>query len=121
MLAIDPGMTTGVAVLNSSGEVILGTEMRGDPHLIVATLKEIQHEDVVVEEGLPTRDNAYLDDLDAQLRETFPDATWVRPSEWKGTPRSHLALPRRIKSPHVKDAARMGREHLHQTGHSLDV
>lgn len=119
LLSIDPGLTTGVAVLNHQGEVILANELSGDPHLIVATLAEIPHEDEVIEEGPPNRNNPFLDDLDGRLRTQFPDATWMRPTEWKSTPRARSPIPRKVSSVHVKDAIRMGREHLHRLGHRV--
>lgn len=119
LLSIDPGLTTGVAVLNRNGEVILANELSGDPHLIVATLAQIPHEDEVIEEGPPNRNNPFLDDLDGRLREEFPEAVWMRPTEWKSTPRRFSSVPRSVKSVHVKDAIRMGREHLHRGGHKV--
>lgn len=117
MLAIDPGMTTGVAVLNSQGEVILATELYGDTDLVVRTLASVQSDDQVIEQGPPNRNNAYLDDLDGRLRQQYPDATWMRPSDWKSTPRAES--PVADSSIHVRDAVRMGREHLHRRGYRL--
>ncbi len=113
VLAIDPGVTTGVALLNQAGEVILANELRGDPSTVAKVLAEIPAEDVVIEQG-PIgygRSSAYLEELDFRLKEVFPNATWLRPVEWKGTPRAQT--PVNEKSVHVKDAVRMGREHIH--------
>lgn len=122
LLSIDPGLTTGVAVLNYRGEVILATELFGDPALIARTCAGIPHQDEVIEQGPTNRNNPYLDNLDGRLREEFPEATWMRPADWKPTPRAFTPIPRRtVNSVHVHDAIRMGREHLHRTGHSLDT
>jgi len=122
LLAIDPGLTTGVAVLNYRGEVIFANELSGDPDLIVATCAEIPHQDEVIEEGPPNRNNPFLDDLDGRLRAEFPDAVWLRPADWKSTPRASTPIPRRtIRSVHVRDAIHMGREFLHRSGHTLDT
>ena len=122
MLSIDPGLTTGIAVLNYNGEVILANELSGDPDLIARTCAEIPHEDEVIEEGPPNRNNPFLDDLDGRLREQFPEAVWMRPVDWKATPRASSPIPpRTINSIHVRDAIRMGREFLHRSGHKLDT
>lgn len=122
LLSIDPGLTTGVAVLNYRGEVIFATELFGDPDLIARTCAGISHQDEVIEEGPANRNNPYLDDLDGRLREQFPEATWMRPADWKPTPRASTPIPRRtIQSVHVRDAIWMGREFLHRSGHHLDT
>lgn len=114
LLAIDPGHTTGVALLTDAGDIVLAHDI-ADPDNAIETLRGM-HTDVdgtVIEEGPPSRQDALLDDLDAHLRSFFPWATWMRPSDWKGTPRARLPLPDGMP-PHARDAARMGREHLHR-------
>lgn len=112
VLAIDPGITTGVAVLDSTGAVVSSYELSGDPEFVIDELEREAFTCAVIEQGPPGRNNPFLDDLDARLRATFTDACWMRPSEWKGSPRAQQSVDD-VRSRHARDAARMGREYLH--------
>lgn len=116
VLCIDPGHTTGVALVLANGDLHLAFELSGDTGTVTSALsliaEEHSPEDVVIEQGPRTRDNVYMEDLDARLRAQFPDATWLRPVDYKNTPRAQL--PINHPSPHVKDAVRMGREINHR-------
>jgi hypothetical protein len=114
LLAIDPGITTGVALLDHDGSVIESYEVNGDEAKAMVDLiaKEV-HQAVVIERGPASRSNPFLDELDGWLRASFPDAVWMYPGEWKGTPRSQQEV-NGVPSHHAKDAVRMGREFLFQ-------
>jgi hypothetical protein len=115
LLAIDPGITTGVALLDYDGSILESYEVTGDEAQAVVDLiaKEV-HQAVVIEKGPPlVRINAFLEELDRLLHLTFPDAAWMYPGEWKGTPRSMVEVTG-VPSKHARDAVRMGREYLFQ-------
>lgn len=114
LLAIDPGITTGVALLDYDGTVLSSYEVAGDEaSAVVAIICQETAQEVVIERGPLSRANQFLDELDGVLRLTFPDATWMYPGEWKGTPRSQQAV-NGVLSHHARDAVRMGREFLFQ-------
>jgi hypothetical protein len=113
LLAIDPGITTGVALLEYDGSIIQTYEVTGEADDVVACVKQEACHAVVIEKGPLSRANEYLDQLDGLLRAAFPDATWLYPGEWKGTPRA-LAEVKGVLSHHARDAVRMGREYLFQ-------
>jgi hypothetical protein len=114
LLAIDPGITTGVAVLDHDGSIIETYEVKGDEaYAVAAIIAEETSHDVVIERGPGSRNNPFLDELDGWLRALFPDAYWMYPGEWKGTPRSMQEV-NGVLSNHAKDAVRMGREFLFQ-------
>lgn len=112
LLCVDPGISTGVALLDSSGQVLSTYELSGDPDYIIDKLEQEEPTLVVIERGPAARANPYLDDLDAHLRAIFPDAHWMYPGEWKNTPRA-AAPVEGVLSHHARDAVRMGREYLH--------
>lgn len=114
LLAIDPGITTGVALLDYDGSVIESYEVNGDEaYAIVALIAEETSNEVVIERGPAARSNTFLDELDGWLRAVYPDARWMYPGEWKGTPRAMQDVSG-VLSHHAKDAVRMGREYLFQ-------
>jgi len=114
LLAIDPGITTGVALLDYDGTVIESYEVNGDEaYAIVALIAEEVSNEVVIERGPAARSNVFLDELDGWLRAVYPDAHWMTPGEWKGTPRSMQEV-NGVPSHHARDAVRMGREFLFQ-------
>jgi hypothetical protein len=113
LLAIDPGITTGVALLDHDGSIIESYEVKGDEaYAIVALIADETYHDVVIEQGPASRDNRFMDELDGWLRAVFPDAHWLLPGEWKGTPRAMQKVDG-VLSHHAKDAVRMGREYLY--------
>lgn len=115
VLSIDPGVATGVAVLTESGEIIFAYEVSGDARTQVRILAEVATDEVVIEEAPQQQFSPFLNDLHSALREAFPEATWLRPSDWKPTPRGQARVD--TKSAHVKDAVRMGREYLYRKEH----
>jgi hypothetical protein len=110
LLAIDPGIHTGVALFDD-GSVIETYETTGEPYEVAALIAEETAHAVVIERGPPGRANEYMDELDGWLRAVFPNAHWLYPGEWKGTPRA-LQEVTGVPSLHARDAVRMGREFL---------
>ena len=112
LLAIDPGITTGVALFDDES-VIETYETSGEPYEVVALIAQEPAHEVVIERGPASRSNEYMDELDGWLRSVFPDASWMYPGEWKGTPRAQQEVVG-VPSHHARDAVRMGREYLFQ-------
>jgi len=113
LLSIDPGETTGVVLLTEVGLAALATELKSNAHDTLEYIASIANvTDTVIEQGPMTRDNQHLEDLDAGLRRLFPDATWIRPVDWKNHPAAKVASGNgKISTkgmPHVRDALGMG-------------
>lgn len=131
VIAIDPGITTGVAVLDDDGDVSYTYTLRGSAEDVVSNLlveastifdAPVTGEDIVIEQGPSVRQIPYLDDLDARLRIAFPCATWMRPTEWKDYPGAKDPLGSYVAvSQHARDAARMGRVYLRKDGRASNA
>lgn len=118
ILIIDPGITTGLAVLNEFGTV-LASDNALEPELPAKfndLVDEHMPDYVLIEEvGTPT-----LSELNQQLgriknfcKAFFPEATWVKAADWKQTPAVKSEVPPKWKgvslTQHQKDSIRMGR------------
>jgi hypothetical protein len=109
-LGIDPGITTGVALVSSSGEVLktfcvdkwgvltLSPEMEMFLGVLTVTIEDTP---------VPTRSrmNQMLSAIVTHLRYTFPGALWVPPGVWKNSPVVHI--PVKAPTPHERDAVRL--------------
>lgn len=127
VLSIDPGITTGIAVIETGGKVLFSSWIQGvepgkdDFHLHLAKIDtDFRCTDVVIERGPDLERNAsdFLNRQDAVLRQLFPSATWWTPNEWKPTPRGKAMLPHGITI-HERDAIRMGLEFVHRGTRSM--
>ena len=119
-LAVDPGITTGIAVVDIQNFVLHTESLQDMRFAALSSMLRFLHgkwevDTVVIEEGpvIERQSSRFLMHLDGTLRDTFPDAVWMRPAEWKPTPRAKLPVPG-VRSKHERDAARMGFEHLHR-------
>jgi len=87
LLAFDPGVTTGYAMLTMHEEVIkTGTFDYGQIDDQLAKFQLLTKQYVVIEELVPAGINALnivLSDIHATFGRAFPTALWVRPGLWK--------------------------------------
>lgn len=111
--AFDPGVSTGAAVIDDSGAIVetsVGRTLE-DAHLIAVRFKQDYPENYVVIEEPPLRGGNYrphTQQVEEDLRKIFPDATWISPGQWKGTPASRGSLPKYLTQ-HEKDAVGLAR------------
>lgn len=115
VLALDPGQTTGYALLDPNGQIVRLGELRMEQLEQIAPLGKTKNLEVVLElVATPT-----LSALDrglavvvAYLRQIFPKHIEVYPSWWKQTPVAHHHVPTewdgQAVSAHMKDAVRIG-------------
>lgn len=128
ILSLDPGITTGWAVLDAADGTIIGTsvwgthELKETLDLLVRRIFTGGHTVECVVEKMPpgsygklaTKLEAVRRDVDFVIRETYElKVTMIPPSEWKP---SRVARTRKVPgrfdktplTPHQKDAIRMG-------------
>lgn len=114
--AWDPGVSTGVALVNSDGSVEYTETLStlGAVTALAASFKNLQVRNfmsVVIEEP-PQSGGHYrphTQQVENCLREAFPDARWVRPAEWKGHPAAKAGPSLKGKTQHEKDVVCMAR------------
>lgn len=115
-LAFDPGVTTGVAVLAPTGDVLSTYALRSREDVKGMAIRlndRHQGAAVVIEQG-PLQGGNYrplIQGIEEDLREIFPDAAWVGPGEWKGHPSARPTHVMRGLTQHEKDAVGLGRFH----------
>ena len=120
LLALDPGITTGWALMRWSGEVIdaghcLSGKLADTIDSLVA--RGVTH---VVLEELPTPTLSIMNReclyVKGTLLNRFPEGKWFRATDWKSTPYARSKVPQEINgvklSKHAKDAMRLGRWYL---------
>lgn len=114
-LAFDPGGTTGFAVLDENARLrftypividalddflecldILGAAWVGIVDIVIEIGPQYEHHSPVTRR------------VEARLREKFPTAFLVQPSEWKSHPATRQIKLRSSITMHEKDAARLG-------------
>lgn len=109
ILAIDPGLTTGWALVSTDWEV------KSSGGLAPENLDELNPRNLppligVIIEDTPIPTYSQLDrklqEIQSTLRSWFPEAQWIRPGVWKNHPVAHEPLEKSL-SPHQKDAIRM--------------
>lgn len=115
ILSVDPGVSTGVALLVDDGSVVSTyvafsvEELRG---FLDGTLETSPDEDlfVVVEEGPKLSGNyrSHIQEIEQVLKRYFPHITWVPPSQWKNHP-GHFSEGLKGLTQHEKDAVGLGR------------
>jgi len=120
ILAIDPGMTTGYAVIDELGNLLeSGNLLPEDLDNSILTYKKYQDPttcEVVIEyTPIPTqsRMNRRLKEVTGKIGSMFPNAVYVTPGVWKSAPiAKRFPFPFPHGTPHQKDAFRMGIHHM---------
>lgn len=113
ILAIDPGITTGVAVVSDEGAQVT---LERSAALPVERLSEVMdlalQVDAVVIEPVPIQPGGRLSrDLSrvmGMLEFWFPDAVKIGPGVWKPVAGSYINVPD-FRTPHERDAYCLGR------------
>lgn len=102
VLAIDPGESTGVALVD--GSQVLGTWCLRMKDLGLLTTLGLQADQVVIERPpSPNRSSSQaLNSVVGILTTWFPDATWIGPGLWK--PIMSTKLCPDFPTPHQADA-----------------
>lgn len=121
LVAIDPGLDTGVAIFHDDDSCISFTTRA--PHDRLRTFLERLDEstEVVCEKG-PTnhrRQAAACAPVEAQVSELPNTIHWVRPTDWKPHPRAVLLPSDEPGTKHERDVTRMGRWFLARRGAPL--
>jgi len=119
ILSLDPGLTTGYALVTAEGLLSqsgnIGIEDLKDSS-ILESIKKIPGLSIVIEE-VPIYGNSklgrQLQQVNATLREMFPEAVKLPPSAWKTIPSiSNFPVPSewdgKKLTQHQKDSYRMG-------------
>lgn len=114
VLAFDPGGTTGFAVVGEDSRVLFTYAIVIDALedflecLEVLGAAWVGVVDVVIEIGPQFEHHSPVTRrIEARLREKFPNAYLVQPSEWKSHPAARKLKLRSIMTAHEKDAARL--------------
>jgi len=104
VLAIDPGISTGVVLLESDGSVLQAHTLA--EHSLSSLTTTALLADVIVMERLPEKVEPVLARVVTTLKTWFPDAILIGPGTWKPvmTTRSIPDLP----SIHQRDAYGLG-------------
>lgn len=128
VLAIDPGVTTGYAILDLQGNILDSGNVLIDDlsDSIFSTLEEGKGLRVVMEElprGIDSRLRRMLEEVVRFLDTRFPMATKFSPGMWKSSPEARHPLKwaeglEAIDKPsdHEKDAYHIGLYYLARSG-----
>lgn len=113
VIAFDPGVSTGGAVIGDAGEVIetsVGRTVDDARKMAFRWAQDYPGFDVVAEASPSLSGNyrAHTQQVENIVTEVFPATAWVNPSQWKGTPASRGAMPDGLTQ-HEKDAVSLGR------------
>jgi predicted RNase H-like nuclease (RuvC/YqgF family) len=115
VISFDPGVSTGVAVIDLlDGSLLYSSVVQGDPERIeeeITHLKdEFPHAQVVAEKPPVLAGNyrQHIQQIEERIRASFENVEWVRPSQWKGHPASRVA-DLTGKTQHEKDAVALAR------------
>lgn len=112
VLGVDPGVTTGWAVIESAGLVAWGVVSCDELEKIERVARDQKPDLVVIERLAPNTahnagvDASVLSDVEHRLLSAFPDAARVTPGAWKAHPAARQRLPK-IGSKHALDAAHL--------------
>lgn len=115
ILVFDPGGTTGIALLDTSGAILRTEAYSPSETLAYARRMEVKCRKksldsfaVVIEKGPEWQQHSPITrSVEVKLREIFPDAHLVTPNRWKGHPASKCR--ERLGTRHEKDAVKLGR------------
>lgn len=111
MLAIDPGMNTGVSLVDGSGEVVESFTCQSPFLQLREFLKRLDPSvEVVAERGTEFggHGKALIQQVEEIVRDLCSQVSWVSPSQWKSSPRARCSVPAGL-SKHEGDATRMAR------------
>lgn len=114
VLAVDPGVNTGVVLLSTSA-VAWAITCQAPFEELQSALRTYVDIPVVCERAPSVhRHEADTYDRVTTLVDTHPDVTYLTPSQWKGHPSSRLTSKDRQKltTKHEKEAASLGRRFL---------
>jgi len=114
VLALDPGITTGYAVLSFDGEILDVGELQPNEVKALKSYVGNSNLEVVIEfTPVPTMSkmNLKLRDVVAKLRLMFPQHHEIKPGQWKQTPVYRHNVPNewhgKLLSYHMRDAVRI--------------
>lgn len=115
ILAIDPGVTTGIAAL-VDGEIAQVNECSSPFDMLRNAIRITNPEVVVCEQGpsFERHHRVVLEQVERIVQEEAENIVWVKPSQWKGTPPSQG--PAIEGSQHMKDAAALARWYYNTQG-----
>jgi len=116
VLAIDPGVKTGIALL-VDGRVAATSIACAPWDGLRNAIRLMDATDVVCESGpvFSRHHRAVLEEVERVVREEAEDVQWVQPAQWKNTPASRGENPTGI-SVHEKDACAIARWYYHAKG-----
>lgn len=113
LLSVDPGLSTGWVFITLDqrlrGELVGGTVDVDDLDIAIRDWQTWRPTDVVIEFILTLTNsklNQELSTVASKLTQAFPDATYIRPGQWKPVT-GNATLPY-LDTRHSKDAARLG-------------
>lgn len=120
ILAIDPGVTTGIALVNPQGDFVRGYEVQPhDLHIVREMLRLYPDAAVLIEKGpaFESHNRPYMEQVERIVEEDGrEDISWVTPSQWKNSPTNRREVPKGSK--HMADCVRMARWHQKTRRHS---
>lgn len=109
-LGIDPGVTTGVALVSPTGTILWTYEVHASSIHAFGPGRVPWVDFVVTIEVTPvptlSKLNRVLGDVVSSLRHAFPEALWVPPGVWKTSRAGVYPVPDGC-SPHIRDAIRI--------------
>jgi hypothetical protein len=127
VLGIDPGITTGLALVTTGGHLTWATESRAPFDELRGAFSQYQARlQLIVAEGMPVgsgHHRSVFDEVVSVIDECTPrDVEWIMPSAWKPHPASRLTELdlQRCNSPHEKDAVGIARYALALTTYIKD-
>jgi predicted RNase H-like nuclease (RuvC/YqgF family) len=110
VIAFDPGVTTGVAVVDGNGNIRYTAAL--DERLVKSKAKQLRHKHknalVIIEVGPIWRnDNPLTRTVESEIFSIFPEAELVTPNLWKRHPAAKCT--EKLTTTHERDAVRLGR------------
>lgn len=113
-LAIDPGVTTGVALIDEEGTVVDTWAIRDVASIeyVLVTVHDDYPSTQVIAEAPPQYAGHYrshTQDVEMVVKRHFPDVEWVPPGQWKGHPATRPTSELRGLTQHEKDAVGLAR------------
>lgn len=113
ILAVDPGVQTGIALLNGEGDIVWTQVSEAPFREVRAALKQYVRQDnaeLAAEAAPATR---HYQDVHAQVSALFAGLTvhWIKPSEWKNHPFCKVPVSD-FDTKHEAEAVGIGRAYL---------
>lgn len=122
LIAIDPGLSTGVAQFGSKGELLSSFTSTPPNDRLRLFLQVVPDAVIVCEQGpsFSRRQQEACEPVEALVRASPPDVHWIRPTTWKPSPAAKLLSSDNPSTKHEKDAIRLGRWFLEHRKELLD-